>query len=228
MIDEVEMLTKNLRLLMTAVSLAVPLAVSGCGQQAAKSAGHAQSVTSGRNLRWPSPPKMFINPNKTYKAAIKTTAGTFVMTLFAKQDPAAVNNFVFLAHHQFFNGDEIFRVIKPFMFQTGDPLNDGRGGPGYEWNGETPTYPYQPGIVAMANTGNPNTNGSQFFVCTGPESASLNQDPIYTELGRVTKGWNVVQKIADGPVKTNPQTKEHSLPVHPYYITAVTISVSGS
>ncbi|OLZ08878.1 peptidylprolyl isomerase [Sulfobacillus thermosulfidooxidans] len=201
---------------------------AGCGQQAAKTPAHTKQIASGRNLRWNAPPKMFINPNKQYTATVDTTAGKFVISLFAKQDPVAVNNFVFLADHNFFNGDEIFRVIKPFMFQTGDPLNNGTGGPGYQWNGEKPTFPYQPGIVAMANANNPNTNGSQFFVCTGPESTSLNQDPIYTELGRVTQGWNVVQKIASGAVKTNPMTGEDSLPIHPYYITSVTISVGAS
>ena len=221
-------MTTRLMVLAAGLGLSVSLVCAGCGQQPSESAAHAQKVTSGRNLRWSSAPKMFINPHKSYTATVKTTAGTFIMTLFAQQDPRAVNNFVFLANHEFFNGDEIFRVIKPFMFQTGDPLNNGKGGPGYEWQGETPTFPYQPGIVAMANAGSTNTNGSQFFVCTGSESTSLNQNPIYTELGRVTKGWSVVQKIAGGQVKTNPETKEHSLPVHPYYITSVVISESGS
>lgn len=208
---------------MVAVGLSVGILSTGCGQQSATTARHVKPV-SGRNLRWKAPPKMFINTHKLYTATVKTTAGSFVISLFAKQDPVAVNNFVFLANHKFFNGDEIFRVIKPFMFQTGDPLNNGTGGPGYEWNGERPTYPYQPGIVAMANTGNPNTNGSQFFVCTGQESTSLNQDPIYTEVGRVSKGWSVLQKIASGAVKKNPMTQEVSLPVHPFYITSVMIS----
>ncbi len=210
---------------MPVMVLALSVITVGCGQQKTKG---APIVQNGRNLRWSHAPKMLINPTKTYTATVKTTAGIFDIALFAKQDPIAVNNFVFLADHKFFNGDEIFRVIKPFMFQTGDPLNDGYGGPGYEWKGETPTFPYQPGIVAMANSGNPNTNGSQFFVCTGPDSINLNQNPIYTELGRVTNGWRVVQKIADGPVKTNPKTQEHSLPIHPYYITSVTISESGN
>ncbi len=201
--------------------------VAGCGQQAAP-AHKTPPLASGRNLRWKAPPKMTINPNNSYVATVNTSAGTFDISLFAQKDPHAVNNFVFLADHRFFNGDEIFRVIKPFMFQTGDPLNNGTGNPGYQWTGKDATYPYQPGIVAMANSGTPATNGSQFFVCTGAESTTLNQNPIYTELGRVTKGMTVVQKIAAGKVKYNPAMQEDSLPVHPYFIRSITIAVTPS
>ncbi|MCY0908125.1 MAG: peptidylprolyl isomerase [Sulfobacillus thermotolerans] len=202
--------------------------LAGCGQQAAPSHKSTPKLASGRNLRWKTAPPMTINPKDTYVATVDTTAGSFNITLFAQQDPHAVNNFVFLAKHRFFNGDEIFRVIKPFMFQTGDPLNNGTGGPGYQWTGKDATVPYEPGIVAMANSGSPTTNGSQFFVCTGAESTSLNQNPIYTELGRVTKGMSVVEKIASGKVKYNPAMQEDSLPVHPYYIQSVTISTTPS
>jgi cyclophilin family peptidyl-prolyl cis-trans isomerase len=168
---------------------------------------------------------MVIDPHRQYEAVVKTTAGSFTISLFAKQDPVAVNNFVFLAQHQFFNGDTFFRVVKDFVIQTGDPLNQGTGGPGYQWNGELPPpYPYGPGIVAMANTGNPNTNGSQFFICTGSQSQSLNQTPIYTEVGRVTAGWDTVLKIAAGPVVANPvMGGEVSKPVHPVTILDVTV-----
>lgn len=168
---------------------------------------------------------MTINEHDQYQAVVHTTAGTFVIDLFAQQDPVAVNNFVFLATQHFYDGDQFFRVLKPFVIQTGDPLNNGTGGPGYTWKGELPVpFPYQPGIVAMAvSDNNPNTNGSQFFICTGSESEELNQDPIYTEVGRVVKGWSTIEKIADGPVTVNPLTGEDSKPLHPYVITSITI-----
>ncbi|MDA8193672.1 MAG: peptidylprolyl isomerase [Thermaerobacter sp.] len=201
----------------------------GCGATASPPAHPPATAKPHPVVRhWSHPPAMTINPNGHYLAVIKTTAGTFTISLFAKQDPVAVNNFVFLAHHDFFNGNRFFRVLAPFIIQTGDPLNNGTGGPGYQWNGELPrAFPYQPGIVAMANANNPNTNGSQFFICTGSESETLNQDPIYTELGRVTQGWAVVKTIADGAVTTNPTTGEDSMPVHPYSIISVTIQASG-
>ncbi len=217
-------LTKGLMIVSALVLMA------GCGSAASsKPQPKPVSLASGRNLRWPKPPSMAIDTSDVYQATVNTTDGSFVIHLFTKHDPVAVNNFVFLARHRFFNGDIIFRVIKPFMFQTGDPNNIGTGGPGYEWNGELPiSFPYQPGIVAMANANNPNTNGSQFFVCTGTESDSLNSDPIYTELGRVTSGMPVVESIASGAVKTNPVTGEDSYPVHPVSINSITIQQSPS
>ncbi len=171
---------------------------------------------------------MTLNPNDQYQATVHTTAGNFVIQLFAKQQPVAVNNFVFLANQGFYNNNQFFRVIQNFVIQTGDPLNNGTGGPGYTWNAELPVpFPYQPGIVAMAvSSAGPNTNGSQFFICTGPQSEQLNQQPQYTELGRVIKGWTTVLKIARGQVTVNPLTNEDSEPLHPYSITSITIQAS--
>ena len=204
------------------------LVFSGCGLSASPSA-HKHPIVSGRNLRFKKAPPLSIHVNKTYLAHFFTTAGNFTMTLFAKKDPVAANNFVFLARHHFFNGDTFFRVIKHFMVQTGDPLNRGTGGPGYSWNAELPpTYPYAPGIVAMAHAQSPNSNGSQFFICTGQECAGLNQRPYntYTEVGRITHGLSVVDKIASGKVTANPlMNGEVSKPLHPYTIKNITIQV---
>ncbi len=181
---------------------------------------------SGRDLRWSTPPAMMIDQNTTYRAVVKTTAGSFTIELFAKEAPAAANNFVFLAKNGFFEGDLFFRVLKTFVIQTGDPLNNGTGGPGYQWNDELPiAVPYGPGIVAMANAG-PNTNGSQFFVCTGLDSAGLNRYPNYTEFGRVVEGMSVVEQIAAGDVEFNPQMQEMSRPVDPVAIESVSIEES--
>ncbi len=178
--------------------------------------------------RWSSPPPMTLNTQDRYQATLHTTVGNIVIQLFSQQDPVAVNNFIFLADHGFYNGNQFFRVLKSFVIQTGDPLNNGTGGPGYTWKAELPPpFPYQPGIVAMAvSQSGPNTNGSQFFICAGPESEQLNSAAEYTELGRVVKGWRVVLKIASGAVTTNPVTNEDSYPVHPDKITAVTIQAT--
>ncbi|MCL5116030.1 MAG: peptidylprolyl isomerase [Firmicutes bacterium] len=187
-----------------------------------------QKNAAPKVMRWNGPPAMTLNPNDQYQATVHTTAGNFVIQLFAKQQPVAVNNFVFLANQGFYNNNQFFRVIQNFVIQTGDPLNNGTGGPGYTWNAELPVpFPYQPGIVAMAvSSAGPNTNGSQFFICTGPQSEQLNQQPQYTELGRVIKGWTTVLKIARGQVTVNPLTNEDSEPLHPYSITSITIQAS--
>ncbi|MCY0898348.1 MAG: peptidylprolyl isomerase [Firmicutes bacterium] len=212
------------------MSTAMLLFATGCGTLTSQAAGSPKPKPhpvspSPTVRRWNSPPPLTINRRDQYEAVVHTTAGTFVIDLFAQQDPVAVNNFVFLAKQHFYDQDQFFRVLKSFVIQTGDPLNNGTGGPGYTWKGELPVpFPYQPGIVAMAvSNNNPNTNGSQFFICTGPQSEELNQDPIYTEVGRVVGGWSTIEKIADGAVTVNPLTGEDSKPLHPYVITSITI-----
>lgn len=219
------------RLMMAGLMVVAGISLTACGAVAKKTAHDPKKIVSGRNLRWKKAPPLTIRTNKTYVANFSTTAGDFKMTLFAKLDPYSANNFVFLADHHFYNGDIFFRVLQPFMIQTGDPLNTGVGGPGYSWPAELPpTYPYAPGIVAMAHTEASNSNGSQFFICTGAECADLNSagNNTYTEVGRITQGMAVVDKIAAGKVVANPNMPgdEVSKPVHPVTITNITIAVS--
>ena len=206
--------------------------VTHAGAHHAKTAPSSTPATTGRVTHFSSPPPRIIQTGRQYTATVKTSLGSFVIHLFAKRDPTAVNNFVFLADHKFFNTDRIFRVLKSFVFQTGDPQNTGVGGPGYGIPAELPiTVPYAPGVVAYAHTATSNDYGSQFFVCTGSSSSQLNSTPTYTEIGQVTAGMSVVDKIAAVPVKVNPITQEDSLPVSPVTIFSVTISsqpASGS
>ena len=143
-------------------------------------------------------PPLTIDPSKTYTATITTDLGPFTIQLDPKQAPKAVNNFVFLAQHHFYDCVVFHRVIKTFMDQTGDPTGTGKGSPGYQFADElpktaTPQYPI--GSVAMANSG-PNTNGSQFFVVTGPEGEDL--APSYSLFGKVISGMSVVDAINAG------------------------------
>ena len=174
-----------------------------------------------KHQTWSAPPPITLKPNTSYSAVVRTNMGRFTIQLFAAQDPVAVNNFVFLANHNFYTDDVFFRVIQGFMVQTGDPNNNGTGGPGYRFGDELPpTVPYAPGVVAMANSG-ANTNGSQFFICTGSQCNGLS--PSYTELGKVSSGLAVAQAISALPVTTNPATGEKSLPTRLAYIQSVTI-----
>lgn len=203
------------------VSLLLVSFVVGCG--ASNSTGPA--APSGPQ-QWSSEPAMAISTNKNYDAVVDTNYGKFTIHLFAKDAPHMVNNFVFLANHNFYHNCTFFRIIQSFMIQTGDPLNNGTGGPGYTVADELPVkHPYAPGIVAMANRSPqvPNTNGSQFFICTGADSQNLNSMPYYTQIGDVTKGMNVVEAIAKIPVVDNSQG-EKSSPTKVAKILSVTIT----
>lgn len=203
------------------------LVVAGCaGNKAATppsdSTGSQSSSTGQAQVHktWSSPPSMQIDPKKSYQAIIHTSMGDITINLFAADAPKTVNNFVFLAKNDFYNGLKFHRVIKNFMIQTGDPNGDGTGGPGYKFADELPPkHPYAPGIVAMANAG-PNTNGSQFFICSGPDADTLPTQ--YTVFGQVVKGMDVVEKISDVKVGPNAQG-EMSSPLQPVYMKSVDI-----
>ena len=149
--------------------------------------------------RFPRAPGMCIDPARSYRATIETDAGTFTVALDSRQAPGTVNNFVFLARYHYFDDTPFHRVIPGFVVQGGDgERGDGTGGPGYTIRDELPQAgQYQVGSVAMANTGAPDSGGSQFFVVTGPQGASL--PPQYALFGTVVEGLDVVQRIeADG------------------------------
>jgi cyclophilin family peptidyl-prolyl cis-trans isomerase len=165
--------------------------------------------------------------SKITYATIETNMGSFKIELFTKDAPKTCENFISLTNKGFYDegaGNKVIfhRIIKNFMVQTGDPTGTGAGGPGYTFGDELPPKrPYDPGIVAMANSG-PNTNGSQFFICTGSQASNLNSTPNYTQFGRVVSGMDVVLAIAAVPVMNN-GAGEISKPVDPPYIIKITI-----
>jgi cyclophilin family peptidyl-prolyl cis-trans isomerase len=119
------------------------------------------------------PPEMGIDPAKRYTAVMSTSMGDMVIALDPIKAPNTVNSFVFLALHHYFDGIIFHRIINGFVCQGGDPTGTGRGGPGYKFADELPKAgQYEIGSVAMANAG-PNTNGSQFFLISGPNGAGL-------------------------------------------------------
>lgn len=147
-----------------------------------------------------SPPVMGIDVNKKYEAVVTTSLGEFTIELYAKDAPLTVNNFVFLAREQYFEGITFHRIVPNFIIQTGDPTGTGRGGPGYRFKDELDTpHRYETGIVAMANAG-PDTNGSQFFICSGDDSENLNGYPNYTIFGKVIDGMDTIFAIDKVPV----------------------------
>lgn len=129
------------------------------------------------------------------EAVIETNKGTIVFELLPDA-PLTASNFITLAEGGYYDGITFHRVVPNFVIQGGDPTGTGAGGPGYQFKDEPVKRAYDPGIVAMANSG-ANTNGSQFFIML-PDSQGL--DPKYTIFGRVTKGMDVVAQIRVGDV----------------------------
>ena len=145
--------------------------------------------------RFSEAPPMIIDPQRTYSATMVTSKGTLEILLDPLAAPVTVNSFVFLARWHYFDGIVFHRVIPGFVLQGGDPTGTGTGGPGYRFNDELPKPGrYELGSLAMANSG-PNTNGSQFFVISGPDGVRL--PPLYSLFGKVVKGLDVVAAIND-------------------------------
>ena len=153
----------------------------------------AADGSSQKKRRFDGPPPMCIDPTKRYTAEMVTSKGTMVIALDPIAAPMTVNNFVVLARYHYFDGIHFHRVIPGFVLQGGDPDGNGTGGPGYKFADELPKPGrYELGSLAMANAG-PNTNGSQFFVISGPSGVSL--PPLYSLFGKVVKGLEVVAAI---------------------------------
>jgi cyclophilin family peptidyl-prolyl cis-trans isomerase len=142
-------------------------------------------------------PPMQIATDKLYEATITTPRGRIVLCLQPALAPVTVNNVVALIRNHFYDGLTFHRVVANFVIQGGDPKHDGSGGPGYSFADEPVHNAYVDGAVAMANSG-PNTNGSQFFICTGAQCSSL--EPRYNLFGRVESGLDIARLIQQGDV----------------------------
>jgi cyclophilin family peptidyl-prolyl cis-trans isomerase len=173
-------------------------------------------------------PPTCISATSVWDATFKTSLGDIVVQMPAASSFAAVNNFVFLANYQFFNGTFFHRVMPGFVVQGGDPTGTGSGGahllPGYSFTGNTPpatckTKPtqtgcYVPGDLALANSAGPSTDASQFFFVLPGGQTVLNTEPNYTIFGHVVSGMSVVEKIgADGSSSGTPTVKVYLLSV---------------
>ena len=149
--------------------------------------------SSPKQQQFDGPPPMCIDPSKRYSAEMVTSKGTMTIALDPIAAPQTVNNFVFLARYHYFEGIVFHRIIPGFVLQGGDPTGTGRGGPGYRFADELPAPGrYELGSLAMANAG-PDTNGSQFFVISGPSGVRL--PPQYSLFGKVVAGMDVVTAI---------------------------------
>jgi len=142
-------------------------------------------------------PKQVVQRGEKLTAAVETSCGSFELALDSQRAPKTVNSFAFLAEEGFYDGLSFHRVAPGFVIQGGDPLGTGTGGPGYSVDEKPPAnLAYTKGVVAMAKSSAepPGRSGSQFFIVLG---ADAGLPPEYALVGRVSKGFGVVERIGE-------------------------------
>jgi len=141
-------------------------------------------------------------------AVINTSGGEMVVQFWTDAAPNTVDNFKKLARQGFYDGTIFHRIVKGFMIQGGDPNSKdpakensyGQGGPGYNIKAEFNDHGHQRGVISMARGPDPDSAGSQFFICLAPVPRLDHQ---YTTFGKLVKGDDVLEKIGDTPVTKN-------------------------
>ncbi len=169
-----------------ALQPAVPQALSGCKT----STQLGPHEFAGRQ-------PMCIVPGKVYTATINTVQGDVVMTMLPQWAPVTVNNFVVLAVNGFYNG-LTFWDVPDWEAQAGDPLNNGRGGPGYDLPEEPSPLKWDSGAVGMARVPGGPINGSQFFIVKTEWPNGGPGDVVYNRFATVTSGLDKVSALAPG------------------------------
>ena len=152
-----------------------------------------------------------------YQVTLDTTAGTIRLDLDARHAPGHVRNMVALAESGFYDGVGFHRIIKGFMIQGGCPEGTGTGGPGYKIPAEFNKTPHEPGVLSMARTNDPNSAGSQFFICLERVPHLDNQ---YTAFGRTADADSLAVVKAIGEVRTGAGDR----PVQPVVINKATVT----
>lgn len=138
------------------------------------------------------------------KAKIATNFGDITIEFLPEVAPKTVENFVQLAKKKYYDGKIFHRIIRGFMMQGGCPDGTGMGGPGYKIKAEFNNTPHVLGTVSMARTSDPDSAGSQFFICF---KAVPHLDRQYTAFAKVVGGIDVVQKIEQVPTGANDRPK---------------------
>ena len=165
-------------------------------------------------------------------AVITTSEGDMVVQFWTDAAPNTVENFKKLARQGFYDGTIFHRIVKGFMIQGGDPNSKdpakensyGEGGPGYNIKAEFNDHSHDRGVISMARGPDPDSAGSQFFICLAPVHRLDHQ---YTTFGKLIKGENVLEKIGDIPVTKN-SMGEASEPTKRVVIESVKIGPADS
>jgi peptidyl-prolyl cis-trans isomerase B (cyclophilin B) len=153
---------------------------------------------------------------KNYVATVNTTKGPIRLTFLPEVAPGHVKNFIGLAKTGFYNGSTFHRVIKGFMIQGGCPLGTGTGDPGYKIPAEFNSTPHEAGVLSMARAQDPNSAGSQFFICL---ERHAHLDRNYTAFGRVADEPSMTTVRSIGDVATH-----RDKPIEPVKIQSVEIT----
>jgi peptidyl-prolyl cis-trans isomerase B (cyclophilin B) len=146
---------------------------------------------------------------QSLKAVIQTHEGAITVDLDFRKAPNTVANFVDLARKGFFDGLTFHRVIQRFMIQGGDPKGNGSGGPGYSIPFEKNDLKHEIGVISMANNGDPNSGGSQFFIVQWPQP---HLDGKHTIFGKVVDGLDVIYRIEQNDPMTKVEIVETKAP----------------
>src|SRR6266702_8252667 len=165
-------------------------------------------------------------------AVIKTSEGDMVVQFWTDAAPNTIENFKKLARKGFYDGTIFHRIIKEFMIQGGDPNSKdpakedsyGEGGPDYNIKAEFNDHAHERGVLSMARGPDPDSAGSQFFICLAPVHRLDHQ---YTTFGKLIKGEDVLEKIGNTPVERNAQG-EMSKPTKRVTIEKIDIVAAGS
>jgi len=165
-------------------------------------------------------------------AVIKTSEGDMVVEFWTDAAPNTIENFKKLARAGFYNGTIFHRIVKAFMIQGGDPNSKdpskenryGEGGPGYKIKAEFNDHLHEHGVISMAREPDPDSAGSQFFICLAPVPRLDHQ---YTTFGKLINGDDVLAKIGDTPVSRN-SMGEMSKPTKRVAIEKIDIVPAGS
>lgn len=140
----------------------------------------------------------------SYTAELDTSKGPIRLVFFPDKAPGHVKNFLSLAQIGFYNGVIFHRVIRDFMIQGGCPQGTGTGGPGYTIAAEFNDTPHEAGVLSMARTSDPNSGGSQFFICLGRHR---HLDRQYTAFGQVADADSLATVRAIGSAATDDQDR---------------------
>ena len=139
--------------------------------------------------------------NKTYQIILDTTIGEIKLDLYPDVAPGHCKNIIGLTKIGYYDGIIFHRVIKDFVCQVGCPLGTGTGGPGYNIDAEFNTKPHEAGVLSMARTSDPNSAGSQFFICLGRVPHLDNQ---YTVFGKTADDASLENVLKFNSMKTGP------------------------
>jgi cyclophilin family peptidyl-prolyl cis-trans isomerase len=205
----------------SAIASAALLAFAACtpGVTATPQVSSPAATTVRTNCPTAQPPALPAGQKRI--VTISTAKGPIEITVDGALSPIAAGNFVALASCGFYNGVVFHRLVPGFVIQGGDPEGTGRGGPGYDIQDEPVTAQYHRGVVAMARTPAPNSQGSQFFIILSDAAARpLVQANTYAIFGEVTSGMETVDAIAAMPNSGEP----NNAALQPVAMDSVTVS----